>query len=388
MTLILTEGQKIAKKEIEESLFGIRPRNHVLEGYAGVGKTVLVTHIFKNRQNILFCAPTNKAAKVMREFGISGACTVYQLLCLALEKGKLFQYATPEFDNTEAIVVDECSMISAFIMELLGKYVPKHIPILFVGDPAQLPPVKEKLSKSFLTKNKSTLTEIVRQAEGNPIIKYSMDIRKNGFKLHAIPFDGKNIINVPQSKFFNMALSTYNGGGVTTAWTNKSVNHVNSVLHEMVYGKDVPDYCVGEKIILAEPLLDPFENNAVIATNGDEFIVGAIKPTRYMEYNIWKIETECGQTIYTVQEKDKPKYQNQLNKYFKANLTKEYWKLKERFTDIRLPYAVTCHKLQGSTYNRVIIVGEDIASNWDADSRNKCAYVAVTRAADKIGFLQ
>ena len=387
--MTLNNDQKNAKDEMYTSVDA--RENHVLMGFAGTGKTYLLSEIYKEMlasgRQVAFCTPTNKAAKVAREMGVASACTVYQLLCLAYKDGVMFQYKFPEFEDVEIIIIDECSMVNKMIMGLLEKYVPAEIPIIFVGDPYQLPPVKEEISLSFDTKNKSTLTEIVRQAAGSPIIEYSMDIRKNGFNYKKIPFDGKSILSIPPKKFLATVLNTYKGGGVTAAWTNKTVDAINYKAHTAIYGEGADDFCVGEKIVLGDPLLDPFDDS-IVATVGDEFVVKSISSMGYAGYDAWGITTECDKKIYAIQEKEKAKYQAQLTRYYQAKDNFGYWKLKNRFTDIKLPYASTCHKLQGSTYSRVVIVGSDIGRNWIEKDRNKCAYVAVTRAADKIGFLE
>ena len=389
----LKDGQLKARQEIEESLFGARPRNHVLMGYAGTGKSFLVSQIFDHRADLAsipFCAPTNKAAKVLREMGLQNVCTVYQLLCLAVDKGKLIQHSQPDFSEYKAIVIDECSMLNAFVMSLLEKHVPKNVPILFVGDPYQLPPVKESDSKSFLTPNKSILKEVVRQAAGNPIIKYSMAIREHGFSTKGIPFDGKHIIHVPKNQAYSAALAIYKRGGVTAAWTNKAVGMINQNLHAKIYGEDATDYCVGEKVILQEPLVDIFDDSQILATNGDEMVVKEIAAMQYKGFMAWRIETDCFNTIYAIQEGSRKEYEAELKRLaeLKGDRMRQYWKLKESLTEIRLPYAVTCHKLQGSTFNQVLVVAEDIADNWVTRGRDSCGYVAVTRASDKLYIIQ
>lgn len=159
----------------------------------------------------------------------------------------------------------------------------------------------------------------------------------------------------------------------------------------MIYGDNATDFCVGEEIILAEPLLDLYDGS-VIATNGDRMTIHTLEATKFRGFESWKIEAydEFNHlyNIIALQEKEKDKFYEALQRYHKAGDNFGYWKLKESFLDIRLPYAVTCHKLQGSTFNRVLICGEDIMAVWEKDTRAKCAYVAVTRATEKIGFLE
>src|SRR6185437_529392 len=71
------------------------------------------------------------------------------------------------------LIVDECSMVG----ESLGRDLLSFgVPVLVLGDPAQLPPIQ---GGGFFTEAKpdTMLTEIHRQAQDNPIVRLSMDIR-------------------------------------------------------------------------------------------------------------------------------------------------------------------------------------------------------------------
>src|SRR5690606_34968265 len=93
------------------------------------------------------------------------------------------QDGTPSLHQYQLAIIDECSMISD---QLFGMIVSaaRSCRVLFVGDPAQLPPVdqaavRQQLSPTFeRVQHKAVLTEVVRQAAGNPIIAMSMKIRE------------------------------------------------------------------------------------------------------------------------------------------------------------------------------------------------------------------
>jgi exodeoxyribonuclease-5 len=152
-----------------------------LFGYAGVGKTTLARHVAEHADGkALFAAFTGKAALVMRSRGCAGAATIHSLIYNASE-GKDGQ---PSFtlnkdgpaSRAGLIVIDECSMVD----EELGRDLLSFgKPILVLGDPAQLPPVK---GAGFFTESEPDvmLTEIHRQARDNPIIRLSQTIREGG----------------------------------------------------------------------------------------------------------------------------------------------------------------------------------------------------------------
>src|SRR5882757_1153758 len=149
-----------------------------LFGYAGTGKTTLARHLAEGVDGkVLFAAFTGKAACVMRSKGCRGASTIHRLIYKPPETSE----QQPSFElwnkapasNAKLIIIDECSMVDA---ELARDLMSFGVPLLVLGDPAQLPPIQ---GGGFFTDAKpdAMLTEVHRQAQDNPIIRLSMDIR-------------------------------------------------------------------------------------------------------------------------------------------------------------------------------------------------------------------
>src|SRR5258705_8515021 len=149
-----------------------------LFGYAGTGKTTLARHIAESVDGkVLFAAFTGKAALVMRSKGCQGATTIHSLIYRPLESSA----ETPSFalwddapaSKAKLIVIDECSMVDADLGRDLKSF---NVPLLVLGDPAQLPPIQ---GGGFFTDAEpdAMLTEVHRQAQDNPIVRLSMDIR-------------------------------------------------------------------------------------------------------------------------------------------------------------------------------------------------------------------
>src|SRR5512132_1122177 len=149
-----------------------------LVGYAGTGKTTLAKHLAEGVDGkVLFAAFTGKAACVMRSKGCHGAATIHSLIYKARERGE----ETPSFElwddapasKAKLIVVDECSMVDG---ELARDLMSFDVPLLVLGDPAQLPPIQ---GGGFFTDARpdAMLTEVHRQAQDDPIVRLSMMIR-------------------------------------------------------------------------------------------------------------------------------------------------------------------------------------------------------------------
>jgi len=115
-----------------------------LGGYAGTGKTTLISHLAQILPTFAVCAFTGKAANVLRRKGIAHASTIHSLIYTPYQdiNGNVY-FSLAEFLDCEGIIVDEASMVSQEIHDDLlyfGK------PVIFVGDHGQLEPVGDKFN--------------------------------------------------------------------------------------------------------------------------------------------------------------------------------------------------------------------------------------------------
>ena len=150
-----------------------------LFGYAGTGKTTLARHLAEHVDGkVAFAAFTGKAASVMRSKGCGGASTIHSLIYRARESGG---------GNAELRIVGRCARLQGGADRdrrmLDGRcragrdLLSFGVPVLVLGDPAQLPPIQ---GGGFFTDAKpdAMLTEVHRQAQDDPIVRLSMDVRE------------------------------------------------------------------------------------------------------------------------------------------------------------------------------------------------------------------
>ncbi|MEP4704761.1 MAG: AAA family ATPase, partial [Hyphomicrobiales bacterium] len=157
-----------------------------LFGFAGTGKTTLARHLAEGVDGeVVFGAFTGKAAHVLRQKGCAGASTLHSLIYRpagtsedeedeGVEQPLFAIRRDAPASEADLIIIDECSMVD----EELGRDLLSFgVPVLVLGDPAQLPPVK---GGGFFTEHEPDimLTEVHRQAADNPIIRMSMDVRE------------------------------------------------------------------------------------------------------------------------------------------------------------------------------------------------------------------
>ena len=177
---------------------------YLLRGYAGTGKTTLVSTLVKTLPQIgMSCqllAPTGRAAKVMSRYTNKTAYTLHKKLYRfqAVANGE-FRMARAENKAKDTIfIVDECSMISdqgdgfswsRSLLDDLIEYVfsGSCCKLLLIGDSAQLPPIGLDISPALdfdFLRNSFNLTiatyemkEVMRQALDSGILYNATEIR-------------------------------------------------------------------------------------------------------------------------------------------------------------------------------------------------------------------
>lgn len=199
---IPTEGQKTVLYHISAFLLSEKPNPaYLLQGYAGTGKTTLVTTLVKTLPKIgmryQLLAPTGRAAKVLSGYSGKTASTIHRKIY------RFQQFADGSFRMTRAenkakntvFIVDECSMIPddftsgrSLLDDLIGYvFSGENCRLLLIGDNAQLPPVGldnspandiNVLKNSFnLTVASYELTEVMRQEEESGILWNATGLR-------------------------------------------------------------------------------------------------------------------------------------------------------------------------------------------------------------------
>ncbi len=138
MGVELTEEQKQA---VHGAVTG---KVFVLTGGPGTGKTTILRAVLSILnalgQRVVLAAPTGRAAKRLSEATGHEARTVHRLLEFKPGEGRFGRNAEHPLDS-DAVVVDETSMLDIVLCHHLLRAVPRHASVLFVGDADQLPSV-------------------------------------------------------------------------------------------------------------------------------------------------------------------------------------------------------------------------------------------------------
>lgn len=134
--MILTANQK---KGLETAVARHRAgeKYTVISGFAGTGKSTLVRFIIDaldvEEDKVCYCAFTGKAAEVLRKKGNKNVCTLHKLLYEHIPRPAGGFFRKPKsFINYDIIVVDEISIASKSLMELLFRH---PVYVICLGDP-------------------------------------------------------------------------------------------------------------------------------------------------------------------------------------------------------------------------------------------------------------
>ena len=361
-----------------------------ISGYAGTGKSTLVKYIIAalgiSPMEVAYVTFTGKAASVLREKGCPNAITAHKLLyyCKRLKNGRYVFNARTKLEYPfKLLVVDEVSMLPKKLWDLLLSH---KIHVLALGDPYQLPPIDKSSDNMVLNNPHVFLDEIMRQAKDSEIIQLSMLIR-NQQPLEY--FKGKEVQVLRKSEVQNGMYLWADQILVATNQTRKDLNtHIRQNL--LNYGAEPVK---GDKLICLRNNWDVFDVNGQIPLiNGaigrvDEYYLEDAVYLPYLNKPITAMMTNLNFDEYNFF--GLPIDYNYLQKNEKIFTPQEEYRIHQNKGNmLSLPiefdygYAITCHKAQGSQWDKVMVVEEKFPFNKEEHSR--WLYTAVTRAASKL----
>jgi exodeoxyribonuclease-5 len=355
--------QDAALKAVDRWLKEGRPQVFRLFGYAGVGKTTLARHIAENAGgDVAFAAFTGKAAHVMRQKGCAGATTIHALIYRPAdegEEGELLFSLRPDAPASKAdlIIIDECSMVD----EELGKDLLSFgKPVLVLGDPAQLPPVR---GGGFFTEAEPDfmLTEIHRQAADNPIIRLSMDIREG--REPDGGGDGLRLLSRHEISPEDILAADQ-----VLVGTNRTRKRFNERIRELK-GHSDPTPEAGEKLVCLR------NNRKKGLLNGGIWLVASRKAQRAGRARMSVAPEEGGRPVNI----------SVPAAFFTEGPESVPFPLRRGADEFDYGYALTVHKAQGSQWNAIVLFDESYAFR---DHRARWLYTAVTRAAERLTIVR
>jgi ATP-dependent exoDNAse (exonuclease V) alpha subunit len=332
-----------------------------LFGYAGTGKTTLARHIAEGVDGeVKFAAFTGKAALVMRNKGCVAASTIHSLIYRARESGE----ETPSFElwdgapasNAELIIIDECSMVDAELGRDLMSF---GVPVLVLGDPAQLPPIQ---GGGFFTEAEPNvmLTEVHRQARDNPIIRLSMHVRA-GEQLAIGDYGATQVVRkdaLDPQRVINTEQVLVGRNATRRAYNGR-------MRERRGFKSALPE--AGDKLVCLR------NNRKKGLFNGGLWRVKEKSPSRksILKMRLAADEEFGGRDLKV----------SVRPECFTGGIEDVAWPQRKRHDEFDFGYALTVHKAQGSQWDDVVLFDESFAF---PESRERWLYTGVTRAAKRL----
>tara|TARA_R110000851_G_scaffold16046_2_gene52541 strand:+ start:31869 stop:33107 length:1239 start_codon:yes stop_codon:yes gene_type:complete len=382
-------------------------------GYAGTGKTTLAKHLAEGIEGtVIFAAYTGKAAHVLRSKGCENACTIHSLIYHSRDKSRvklvrlefdleqlvkelseaglnedqisqhnkiriLRSDIKSESDNSEQpffvlnsdsivkeaalIIIDECSMVDErMALDLLSF----GIPVLVLGDPAQLPPVG---GAGYFTENVTPdvmLTDIHRQAGESPIIRMATETR-NMIPLTIGDYGDNCVVHPEGTKLDPETVLSYDqilvGKNITRRHTNNKIRRLKGL--EDLYP------VIGDRLVCLR------NNSELGLLNGAMFEVSDVTA---------KLDSKVYMSIHP--EDSMASLELAVHEHhFLGTEDKLQWYEKREAEEFAYGYALTCHKSQGSQWRSVCVFDESHCFKKD---RWRWLYTAITRAADDVTVIR
>ena len=449
---LATEKQDVMLKLLSIFIFETDKESlFLLKGYAGTGKTTVISTFVNTLQftgkKAVLLAPTGRAAKVISVYSQRPAFTIHKKIYFPKKQsnGSLSFVLHPNKHTNTFFIVDEASMIpdekqhqnsfeSSSLLDDLISYVysGKNCKLIFVGDTAQLPPVKLTMSPALdsdiLTKHyfkdvkEIELDEVMRQHENSGVLFNATQLRKliqndgNPFQFQIKFPDIKRLEDGYEIE--DAILDAYNSNGVEdTAFivrSNKRANEYNRQIRMQIRGQEnmisTGDYIMIVKnnyFWLDETSLAGFIANGDICEVLRIFSIKEIYGFSFAEVTLRMIDYPEMIPFETVLLLDTLTSESPSLTYEDSN--KLYQAIKEDYAEetsnykqllaikknpyfnalqVKFSYAITCHKSQGGQW-KTVFVEQPYLPDGVSKEYYRWLYTAITRAQEKlylIGF--
>ncbi len=444
-----TAGQKACIGKIGHFLeHSTNGDTYVLRGYAGTGKTTVISSIVGALQTsglkTVLMAPTGRAAKVVSNYSGRPAFTIHRRIYRTrIKDGTYAGFALNRNKSSNTVfIVDEASMIPEEsndswiknnLLEDLILYVKdgKNCKLLLVGDSAQLPPVgfsespaldaRRIMDKYGVRTGTFELTEVVRQASESGILHNATIIReaiRSDMPIPDLNREFDDFLDINGYEVSEALMDSYKQEGpdevIVICRSNKTAGNYNRQIRYQGLFFD-EEISAGDRLMCVKNNYYWLGNDspAGFIANGDILVVNTVRTIkekfgfRFAELTL-RLNDQPEQppfeamiileSIYSqgpaLSKEDNQKLYSAVTRSGQTKLSAAERKkiLSEdpyfNSLQVKFAYAVTCHKAQGGQWKSVFIdrgyVTPEIISSKDY---SRWLYTAVTRSIDKVQLI-
>jgi len=440
-----------SQEEIMGLLAGfISPGNEMdvlmVNGYAGTGKTTLVSALVKTLdhfgQKYVLLAPTGRAAKVLTSYTGKTAFTVHKKIYRqkSARDGLGVFVLDRNLSANTLFVVDEASMIANQEQEMkifgtgrllddLIEYVysKEGCKLVLIGDTAQLPPVGLDVSPALdpgvleqydLTVHKGFLDEVVRQSRGSGILMNATRLRKSMEKSARDwpQFNNENftdIVRIAGNDLIEEISDAYDRSGmgntIVVTRSNKRANEYNKGIRNRILWRE-EEITTGDLIMVVRNnyFWTQEEEDMEFIANGDIAEITNISgqqerygfcfadvSLKFPDYGDKELEAKIMLDTLSLEtaslgfEENRQLYFNILADYPEIKTKKKKYEMVREHPfynalQVKFAYAVTCHKAQGGQWDTVFVDQGYITEEMINREYYRWLYTAVTRATKKL----
>lgn len=395
----LTADQQAAKDAFTQFFLDPLQNVFVLAGYSGTGKTTLVRQLLEELPKLTktqklidpsaksweveLSATTNKAAEALSNLSGHAVRTIHSLLGLRVQKdyntGETYLTVSrnSEVQRDKLIFIDEASFIDQKLLNLIFKQT-KECKLVFMGDPAQLTPVKSSETVVFSGQYPGVEMRQVVRHDG-PILELATKFRgavETGEFFQFVP-DGHHVRHVSRSEFGKLVTEEFTRAdwrftdSKILAWTNNRAVEYNQAVNELLRG---------------DPLFQPGDYATVnsyvsmygLKTDQTVQITDIRDGEQDMGFPGYRVELNHKTSVFMplslAVRRQALKHAEQQDNHSLAHHIDSTW------VDLRAVFAQTIDKSQGSTYDRVFIDLDDIKKCTNGNQIARLLYVGVSRA--------
>ena len=444
-----TPDQSAVLVKILDFLSSSEQKIFLLKGYAGTGKTSLISALVKGLRQInyrvVLLAPTGRAAKVFSLYAETKSLTIHK----KIYRQRRYSGDTAEFQLAENLhkdtlfIVDEASMIgnSATGNDIFGSgkllddlieyiYTGERCRLMLIGDTAQLPPVMQIVSPAldmetlrgyWFSVEECTLRQVVRQSEESGILSNATalrtildehgtslfpKIRTAGFPdVRAI--SGNELIEELNSAYSKSSVEDT----IVVTRSNKRANRYNQGIRNRILYR--------EEEIGSGDLLVVVKNNYFWTEGMEDFdfiangevaevlrvrkcyeLYGLRFANLLVRFRDYDVETEVKILLDSLTSETTSISKETSNHLF-TSVWEDYActrtkrarmeKLKKdphfNALIVKYGYAITCHKAQGGQWSNVFVDIGYITGDFLGDDFYRWLYTVVTRATERLYFV-
>ena len=442
----------------------------LLKGCAGTGKTTLIAHIIsylvQNNRRFEVIAPTGRAARILGSKTRTLADTIHRKI-YALKDVEVFELAQSPNDpgirfvfplknddpGETVFIVDESSMVGdqeskgdmlqfgsgRLLADLvtfarlgrLGRVNERGAKIVFVGDPAQLPPVGETLSPALsavylketfgLDCVEFELTEVMRQETGSAVLDRATELRdsigRKVFNTFDVSATNNDIVAASIPEAVSMIVEAYRSklSSVFITYTNARALELNLAVRGQLWGDEKAELRVGDLLLVNKNsartglsngdlvkvvnVANEFEHRS-IRIKGEPQLIDLFFRQISIAYRgadgqIIRVDTRLLENLLSSNQRDLTPIEQrgllvdfrQRNPHLKTKTAEFKLAIREdpyfNALQVKYGYAMTCHKAQGGEWETALV---DFSNGRGKRNEEffRWAYTAITRAKKKL----